>query len=505
MFERGSGILWHITSLPSPYGIGDLGPQARHFVDALAGAGQKYWQVLPLNPTCFASGDSPYYSASAFAGNPLLISPDDLLDDGLVGRKAMGTLPAFSRHIVDFQSVRAYKTRVLDAAYDAFRNRGRPEDYERFCSDQAFWLDDYALFMVIGRDQKTYDWAAWPVDLRDRHPASLDGARQRFAAGIEREKYFQYLFYRQWERLKACCARQRVSVIGDIPIYVSFESADLWAHPGYFKLGGSCRPVRVSGVPPDYFSEKGQLWNNPVYDWAAIRDSGYEWWLKRMANALRLFDIVRIDHFRGLVQYWEVAAGETTAINGRWQDVPTGELLDAMKAAFPGLPVIAEDLGIITPDVREVMARYGLPGMKVLLFAFGEDNPDHPYLPYNYERNCVVYTGTHDNNTARGWFENEALPQDRERLARHVGRNLSAADVPWELARLALASVADVAIVPAQDLLSLDESARMNRPGEAKGNWLWRMTPEQFERLPLDRLGEMSAAYGRVRSRESAG
>lgn len=498
-FRRGSGILLHITSLPSAYGIGDLGHEAVRFADFLADAGQRVWQVLPLNPTDPYYGNSPYSSISAFAGNTLLVSPELLIADGLLLARDLEPMPRFPQGRCDFPKAARFKDRLLETACRNFRKQGKKqEDFETFCREHAFWLDDFALFTVIKTGLGGLAWDRWPEDLRDRRPDALEAVRRDKRVEIESVKLRQYLFFDQWRRLKASCADRGILLFGDLAIYVSFDSSDVWAHPGIFKLDDQRRPIAVSGVPPDYFSATGQLWGNPVYDWDAIREDGFSWWIDRIGHYLGLFDILRIDHFRGLVSYWEVPAGETTAMNGTWVDVPVDGLFTALGERFRNLPLVAEDLGIITPDVREVMERFGLPGMKVLIFAFSDDNPGHPYLPHNYEKNCIAYTGTHDNNTVRGWFECEASPEERERLFRYVCREVPGADVPWEFIRLLMESKADQVVIPLQDVLGLGAESRMNRPSVSLGNWEWRMRQGQVTQELAARLRAMTASSGRA-------
>jgi 4-alpha-glucanotransferase len=498
MITRGSGILMHITSLPSTHGIGDLGPWAYRFADFLAGTGQIYWQVLPLSPTIAVQGNSPYSSVSAFACNPLLISPELLIGEGFLSEGDLETPSALPRDQVDYEAVIAYKNRLLDRAYEYFKQTADRREFDGFCSQNSHWLEDFALFTVIKAKFGGSIWSDWPDSFRDRNNQVLDGARAELGEQIEKARFTQFVFYKQWHSLKRYCNGKGIQIIGDIPIYVSYDSADAWSDPQIFKLDDRRRPLYVAGVPPDYFSRTGQLWGNPVYNWPACKSTGFKWWLRRMEHTLSLYDVVRVDHFRGLVAYWEVPAREKTAVKGRWAEVPTKAFLETMVKRFPDFPIIAEDLGVITPDVRQVMHEYGFPGMKVLLFAFNEDNPQHPYLPHTYEPNCVVYTGTHDNNTVRGWFEHDAGQQDKARVFRYLGRKIPADEIHLEFVRLAMESPAQIALFPMQDILGLDQDARMNTPATLNGNWAWRLLPEQISPDATGILLEMTRASGRT-------
>jgi 4-alpha-glucanotransferase len=497
MTKRSSGILMHISSLPGPFGIGDLGPWAYRFADFLARTSQAYWQILPLGPTTPVHGNSPYSSTSTFAGNPLLISPDLLVRDGYLEESDIEPGPEGAEDRVDYPSVVDFKARILSSAYQRFLGRQDRSEFDGFCEANGHWLEDFVLFSALKARAGGQVWSDWPRDLRDRRPDALDAARQELAENMQRERLVQFLFFKQWFELKSYCNQRGIEILGDIPIYVTYDGADVWSNPQIFKLDGSKRPLYVSGVPPDYFSATGQLWGNPVYDWQVCKDSGFAWWMRRMEHALSMCDLVRIDHFRGLVAYWEVPASHGTATKGEWVKVPTHEFISSLKERFPELPIIAEDLGLITDDVKGVMEQYGFPGMKVLLFAFGEDKPDHPYLPHNYDRNCVAYTGTHDNTTAKGWFENIATPDDKHRLFRYLGRQVAAERIAWELSRLAIASVADTAIIPTQDLLGLGEHARMNLPGTLEGHWEWRLKPDQLTSQIEEVLADATRTYGR--------
>jgi 4-alpha-glucanotransferase len=494
--KRASGILLHITSLPSLFGIGDMGPEAFRFSDFLAESKQGFWQILPLNPIDPAYGNSPYHTIAAFAGNPLLISPEVMVQDGLLVKKDVEARE-YPKGRVDYDTVIAYKTSLFRLAYERLAQVTDHEAYQRFCSENASWLDDFSLFAALKAHFKGRAWNEWPVEARDREAGALQSLKKDLHDGIERARFLQYLFFRQWFVLKQYCNEKGIQIIGDMPIYVDYDSVDVWTQPEIFKLDENKRLVAMAGVPPDYFSATGQLWGNPVYQWDKLKERRYGWWVRRMGHMLRLFDVVRIDHFRGLVAYWEVPAGEQTAVNGKWVKAPAADFFNTLFRRFPSLPVIAEDLGVITPDVKEVMRRFELAGMKVLLFAFGEDNPLHPYLPHTYEKNTVVYTGTHDNNTIRGWVEKEAKAEDKERLFRYLGREISAHDLPWELIRLAMMSVADLAIIPVQDILGLGAEARMNQPGTGAGNWEWQLLPGQLTPTLAEQLRTMTQIYGR--------
>lgn len=495
--RRGSGILLHITSLPSEFGIGDFGPAAYRFVDFLAESGQSYWQMLPLNPTDPVHGNCPYSSVSAFAKNPLLISPQLLVEDGFLRKEETIPPAPFPATFCDYTAVIEYKKQLLRKLYDKKSDFINSREIAIFRENNG-WVDDYALFVVLKRYFHELSWDQWNAETRDRNPSAIEAEFQKHKDEIEKEIFVQYLLDKQWRSLKKYCNDRGIQIIGDLPIYVNHDSVDVWRNPYIFKLDYNKRPLYVSGVPPDRFSATGQLWGSPVYDWQALKGDSFRWWLKRMEITLSLFDVVRIDHFRGLVAYWEIGAWEKTAINGRWVEVPIVDFLNALKKRFFYLPIIAEDLGLITPDVREVMRRFNLPGMKVLLFAFGEDHPMHPYLPHVYERNCIVYTGTHDNNTTRGWFEKEATEADKKRLWYYLGKKVDADDVSWELIRLAMMSVADMAVFPLQDVLSLGEEARLNKPSQPTGNWEWRVEEKVLTEALAQKLKHLTYTYGRL-------
>jgi 4-alpha-glucanotransferase len=499
MTRRGAGVLLHPTSLPSPFGIGDLGHGAYRFVDCLAEGLQQYWQLLPLTPTSPALGNSPYSSDSAYAGNPLLISPELLVHDGWL-RQADLRHPSqtFDPHRVEYETVTTFKTALLQLAYERAKSSlEHHENFQRFVTEQASWLDDYALFRALKEHYRGKPWIQWPQALRDRNPQAMETARERFYDRIVLEQFQQFVIHAQWQALKRHCHDRQIRLIGDLPIYVQHDSVDVWAHPDYFKLDDRKQPAVVAGVPPDYFSATGQLWGNPVYDWPHLARTRYDWWVQRVQHNLALYDLVRLDHFRGFAAYWEIPAGAATAQTGRWVEGPGAELFETIRLHCPGFPLIAEDLGVITPDVTALMERFNLPGMKLLLFAFGEDLPTHPYAPHNYVPHCVAYTGTHDNNTIRGWIRKEISPDDLRRLYTYLGREPDEHLLHWELIRLVMMSVADTVIIPLQDLLGLGEEARMNRPAIGHGNWEWRVMPQQLSRRLIARLAEMTTIYGR--------
>ncbi len=494
---RCSGILLHVTSLPSPLGAGDLGDGAYRFVDFLRAASQRRWQVLPLTPTTAACGYSPYSSTSAFAGNAMLLSPQRLVADGLLEERDLADIPPCPPGQADYRTCETCKDRLLDVLWQRLAGRPMPDGFDDFCGRHAAWLDDYALFEVIRHARRERAWTRWPADLRDRQREALDAVRRSAGEALARVKLVQFLFHRQWTALRSYCNGRGVRIIGDLPFYVAHDSADVWAHRDCFKLDSAGHVARMAGTPPDYFSRTGQLWGNPVYDWTRMRKDGYSWWLDRMDRNYELYDLVRIDHFRGIVASWQVPAGHKTAVRGRWVRGPGADLLEAMSLRRPRPPVLAEDLGTITAEVRGLIDRYGLPGMKPLLFAFNKTMPRSPYIPHNIPPNSIVYTGTHDNNTARGWFESEADATARRQLFAYLGREVPADQVAPELVRLAMLSPARTAIIPMQDLLNLDGQARMNHPGAKGPNWLWRVTDEQLNADLAKHLADLTKTYGR--------
>ena len=461
----------HITCLPSRFGIGDMGPDAYRFVEFLKQAEQKIWQVLPVNPTTV--GDSPYFSPSAFAGNSLLISPEKMVEDGWLQASDIESPPVLSNKMVEYGEVGKLKRRYLEIAFNRIENLN--EAYESFCNENSFWLEDYSFFIALKEFYGGSVWVDWPLGIRKREPGPLGDLKGKLQRSIDFEKFSQFIFFEQWKGLKNFCLDQGVKIFGDLPIYVTHDSSDVWANPEIFKLDTNGNPGVVAGVPPDYFSETGQLWGNPVYDWDVLRKDSYKWWMQRLKFGMGMMDIMRIDHFRGFIAAWEVPAGDETAENGSWHSVPGREFFTQVLNEFPGAFIVAEDLGLITEEVRELMTHCGFPGMKILVFAFDSDLKTHPYLPHNFNENCVVYTGTHDCNTARGWFENDMNSRERSNFFEYLGKEVSADEISGEMIRLALMSPAQYAILPMQDILGLDGSARFNFPGTKESNWQWRM------------------------------
>ena len=497
---RASGLLLHVSSLPSPYGIGDVGPAALKWIDQLHEAGQSWWQALPLGPTGY--GNSPYQSLSSFAGNGLLISPDWLIEDGLL-RASDCAPPSFSETAVDYGKVITFKRRLLERAWINFSAGARAElaelqvGFEEFCHDQAHWLGEYALFRVLKAKYDDAYYLDWPAELVQREPAVLAQARRDLASDIDQVCFAQFLLFRQGERLKKHARTKGVRLIGDLPFFVSPDSSDVWANPELFLLDEQQRPRFVAGVPPDYFSSHGQLWGNPVYNWDALRRTGYRWCIDRLRALLAHVDVVRLDHFRGFAAAWHVPARATTAQSGRWEPGPGADFFNAMKRELGVLPFIAEDLGLITPEVCALRDQFQVPGTRVLQFAF-DGHSDNPYLPHNFIPNTVVYTGTHDNPTSRGWYE--ALPPDqRQNLWRYLKSPQSeSGEVAWDLMRLAWSSGAALAIAPLQDLLNLGPEARMNIPGRAEGNWSWRCTEEMMSDPAFDWLRDLTRSSNRL-------
>jgi len=507
-FKRSSGILLHPTSLPGRFGIGELGTEAYRFADFLADTGQGIWQVLPLGPTGY--GDSPYQSFSAFAGNPLLVSLERLVEDGdLAPGELTQTRPNFPESAVDFGLVAEYKFPLLKKAAANFSRAASAErrtDYADFCRRNDAWLENYAFFMAlkVAHGGKGI-WNEWDQDIATRQPQALAAWQERLAAEISVRKYAQYQFFRQWQELKQYCHERSIALMGDIPIFVAHDSADVWAHPELFHLDARGNPSAQSGVPPDYFSATGQLWGNPLYRWDAMAATGFAWWVERFRQALRVVDMIRLDHFRGFEAYWEIPAGDKTAENGRWVKGPGAALFEAVQRALGDVPIVAETLGVITPEVIELRDRFGYPGMGILQFAFGVDPQAPDFKPHNFRHNFVVYTGTHDNDTTLGWWTSQGAG-DSTRTAENVEKERAFAraylqtdgrEMNWTLIRTALASVANLAIVPLQDVLGLGSAARMNVPARANGNWRWRFSADQLTPQIADRLRSLVRLYDR--------
>jgi 4-alpha-glucanotransferase len=505
-FPRSSGILLHPTSLPGPFGIGDLGPQAYAFADFLVATGQSLWQVLPLGPTGY--GDSPYACYSAFAGNSLLVSPELLVVEGLLAKDDLADLPSLPTERVNFERVHRFKDTVLQKAFQRYRRTpetGLRSGFESFCERGGPWLDDYALFRALKDAYGGKAWNEWEPSLVRREPAAISRGSGQLREQVEAHKFYQFLFFKQWFALKQYCNERGVTLIGDIPIFVAHDSADVWTNPEQFKLDQNGVATVVAGVPPDYFSATGQLWGNPLYQWDRMLADGFRWWIQRVHATLQTVDILRIDHFRGFVACWEIPGGDKTAERGRWAPAPGRELFTAIRNVHGELPIIAEDLGVITPDVVALRDEFGFPGMRILQFAFGSDarNID---LPHNYHKNAVVYTGTHDNDTTVGWFSSVA-GEGSTRSAKEIERerkfcmkylNSDGKEIHWDFIRTVLASVANTAIIPLQDLLGLGTEARINLPNSTAGNWLWRYKAGALTDQIGERLRDLTEVYGRA-------
>ncbi len=492
-FPRAAGVLAHPTSLPGPGGIGTIGKEAFEFLETLHRAGVSLWQILPLGPTGY--GDSPYSAFSAFAGNPFLVSLEPLLTQGWLTPEDVHTINRLPSARVDFGRLVPLKMHVLRQAFRRFQAGGaRHDDLVAFATEHAGWLDDFALYMALKDAHGGAPWIDWEPALRARGNDALERSRQEHREDIEFHRFVQFLFFDQWERLKWRAGELGIRVVGDIPIFVAFDSVDVWAHQELFDLSGTGHPNVVAGVPPDYFSRTGQLWGNPHYRWDVMEETGFSWWIERFRMLLRFVDIVRLDHFRGFVGAWAIPYGNPTAENGQWVPGPAERLFDALAAALGPLPIIAENLGVITPEIEALRHRYGFPGMQILQFAFGSD-PANGALPHNFERNTVVYTGTHDNDTTLGWWVSVDA-EEKQAVRDYVGHEVS--DPSWTLMRLALASVADLAIVPLQDVVRAGTEARMNLPGRPDGNWAWRLGPGMLIEDMVTDLARMLSTYGRA-------
>lgn len=493
--HRYSGVLAHPTSFPSPYGIGDLGDGAYEFIDFLEASGQHLWQILPLVPTTF--GDSPYQGFSVFAGNPLLISPDLLVKKKLLKETDVQDIPAFDPVKVDYTAVKEYKNSLYEKAFETFlhtADKNLLEEYDSFCAANDFWLEDYCLFMA-GKDYHDgKEWLAWNDSLVNPTKAQKEEWKKKLKTEILYYSFLQYLFYSQWYELKAYANEKNIAIIGDLPIFVALDSADVWANKSLFKLDSKGFPTVVAGVPPDYFSATGQLWGNPLYDWEEHKKDGYSWWISRIQNQIDLVDYLRIDHFRGFEAYWAVPYGEKTALNGEWKKGPGEDLFRAIQGALgEDLPIFAEDLGVITPEVEKLRDAFQFPGMRVLQFAF--EGGESTFLPHQFDtRNCICYTGTHDNDTTAGWYDH-ASEYARDKVRRYM--NTDASSISWDFIRICLGTIAKYAIFPVQDLLKLGSEARMNVPGVGEGNWAWRFQKGDLNSGMAEGLKQMTQLFGR--------
>jgi 4-alpha-glucanotransferase len=498
IFPRSSGILLHPTSLPGRFGIGDLGEWAYKFADFLEASGQSIWQVLPLGPTGY--GDSPYQCLSAFAGNPNLISLDTLVEDGFLTAEDLADVPDFEIYYVDFGPVIDYHNQKLHLAYQRFQEKAsnqQRQEFEQWSGKNAHWLDDFSVFMALKLHHGGKPWPEWPDEERDRRPAAIERVRQELADEIKEQRFKQWLFSRQWANLRRYANTKGICFLGDIPIFVAHDSSDVWANRDLFYLDDLGNPTVIAGVPPDYFSATGQRWGNPLYRWGVLKANGYDWWIKRFQAIFELVDIARVDHFRGFDAYWEVPASEETAINGQWVPGPGMDFLQTVKDRLGSLAIVAEDLGVITPEVEALRDGMGLPGMRILQFAFGGGSFGvNAFLPHNHIQNCVVYTGTHDNNTTLGWWlSGEASEEDKQRFQDYIGHSVQ--EIHWDMIRLGMSSVANTFILPLQDLWGFGEDTRMNLPGRPSGNWGWRFTGEWLNNPAKDRLAHMTRIFAR--------
>jgi 4-alpha-glucanotransferase len=493
-FKRASGVILHPTSLPGPFGIGDLGPTAIHWLDFIAKAELGLWEILPLGPTGY--GDSPYQCFSAFAGNTSLISPILLVEDGLISLEKIENHPNFSNKKVDFNRITRWKERIFRLAFKNYMH-SPPSllklEFESFKEHQSFWLEDYALFMAIKDSCKKVAWNQWPIDLRLRDQKSLERFRKKNKNKILFHEFKQFLFFRQWKTVLDYAHTKNIRIMGDIPIFIAFDSADVWKNPELFDLTKDCEPRVIAGVPPDYFSPTGQLWGNPLYNWSAHKQSDYQWWLRRFQKTFEMVDIVRLDHFRGFSGFYEVKASSLTAEEGRWVKGPGSSFFETIEKNLGKLPIIAEDLGVITPDVIEMRDQFNFPGMRILQFAFSSDGND-PFLPHNYPVNCVAFTGTHDNAPSKGWFQD--TPSKEQIFCRNY-LNSNAKHIAWDMMRKIWSSSAIFAIAPMQDFLELGNKSRMNYPGTLGNNWAWRMKPNAMTESLTSRIKEINALYSR--------
>jgi 4-alpha-glucanotransferase len=501
--ERSSGVLIHLSSLPGRHGTGDAGPGARAFVDFLKMAGQRWWQLLPVGPPGYR--ESPYAAESAFAGNPFFVSLDELASRGLLCEDEIRPREPLRVDRVDFAKTAAHRMPRLALAHERWKGRGEDPGYARFLTSSSRWLDDFALFRALKRAHGGVQWTRWETGLKMRHPEALERARNEHARDVDLEKFIQYAFFTQWAALRAYATKHGVGLIGDIPLVIAHDSADVWRHPELFFLGEDGEPTAVAGVPPDYFSATGQRWGNPLYRWKRMKKDGYAWWADRLRLMMHRFDAIRIDHFIGFQRYWRIPAAEPTAVGGAWMKGPRAHFFSTMKKTLGDLPLIAEDLGAATRAVFALRDKFGFPGIKVLQFAFGTDANADSFLPHNYPRRAVVFTGTHDNDTVVGWFQDRGgakstrttaeADREREYALRYLGSNGN--EIHWDMIRAAYASVANLAIIPMQDLLGLGSEARMNQPATESGNWVWRVPEEALSPELADRLSTLTRTYGR--------
>ncbi len=492
-FDRTAGILLHPTSLPGRYGIGDLGVEAYQFIDWLHAAGVRTWQILPLGPTGY--GDSPYQCFSAFAGNPLLISPDYLGRLNLLAQWDLEKLPQFADEYVDYGAVIEAKMPLLRLAFDNFKAQAANAEFEQFCAQEQSWLNDFALFMACKAFHNGAAWTTWDQQIALRENSAVALWTDKLADDVQFQKFLQWVFFQQWGELKAYANNKGISIIGDVPIFVAHDSADVWANRELFLLDEQGEPIEIAGVPPDYFSATGQRWGNPLYRWDTMERMGFPWWRDRISATLRTVDIVRLDHFRGFAGFWSVPASEPTAMNGAWRRAPGFALFRALRDELGELPLIAEDLGVITPDVEALRDTFDLPGMRILQFAFTDRASKSAFLPHNFVPNTVAYSGSHDNDTTRGWY-NAASPEEQHRARRYL--NASADEIVWAMLRALYASVANTIVIPMQDALDLGTEARMNRPGQLGGNWTWRVQPTQLSPELAQALYDLADTYGRL-------
>ncbi len=499
-FNRTAGILLHPTSLPSKYGIGELGSEIYNFINFLSESRQSLWQVFPLGPTGY--GDSPYQCFSAFAGNPLLISVENLIEEELLSESEIGDVPQHDPHKIDYGQVINYKNDLLKKAFENYRAKNESNgDYEAFCESNKEWLDDYALFMSCKNYHGGIVWKDWDEEIAFRKPGAVEKWNEKLADDIFYQKFLQYKFYTQWIKVKEYANSKGIQIIGDLPIFIAYDSSDLWANKELFTVNEDGKLETVAGVPPDYFSKTGQLWGNPLYIWDEMAKDNYLWWQKRFSKMYEFIDIVRIDHFRGFEAYYEIPGDAETAINGTWRKAPGYELFNTLKKELGDVPIIAEDLGLITKEVRELRDHFNFPGMKILQFAFGE-NGDKLFLPHNHVQNCVVYTGSHDNDTTRAFFEKEkangsGVYEWAEKYLNYYGN-----DMRYEIIRTAYASVADIVVVPMQDWLNLGADARMNFPGTLGGNWTWRFTWDQVHNGLAENIKELTVVFERPKEKD---